>query len=332
MRSTWKVKKPFGPIFKSSTILFLVAAASLVGVIIWFNASLAPPSDLDEKKTFVIERGESPNSIIERLREGNLIKNVVAFRIYMKVSGLDIKIQAGSYELSTNLAAPDLAELLTKGRFDKKLTLIEGLRKEEVAEILEKESSINKEEFLRRAKEGYIFPDTYLVPNNVTLDQLLQIVEDNFNKKVTERTIESARKNGISKEQLLILASIVEREARDNEQRGVIAGILIKRWQSGVPLGADATIQYALGYRSEEKTWWRKNLTVEDLEINSKYNTRKNVGLPPGPICNPGISSIEAVANPKDTPYQFYLHDQKGVVHYAKTLEEHEQNIPRYLN
>jgi len=286
MRSTWKVKKPFGPIFKSSTILFLVAAASLVGVIIWFNASLAPPSDLDEKKTFVIERGESPNSIIERLR----------------------------------------------GRFDKKLTLIEGLRKEEVAEILEKEASINKKEFLRRAKEGYFFPDTYLVPNNVTLDQLLQIVEDNFNKKVTERTIESARKNGISKEQLLILASIVEREARDNEQRGVIAGILIKRWQSGVSLGADATIQYALGYSSEEKTWWRKNLTVEDLEINSKYNTRKNVGLPPGPICNPGISSIEAVANPKDTPYQFYLHDQKGVVHYAKTLEEHEQNIQRYLN
>ena len=332
MRSTWKVKKPFGPIFKFSTILFLVAVALLVGVIVWFNVALAAPSGLDEKKTFVIEKGESPNSIIERLSDENLIKSVVAFRIYMKVSGLDTKIQAGSYELSTSLAVPDLAQLLTKGRFDKKVTLIEGLRKEEAAEILAKEAGINKNEFLSRAKEGYIFPDTYLLPTDVNLDQIFQIIEANFNKRVTEEIVQSARKNGISKEEMIILASIVEREARDNEQRSVIAGILIKRWKVGTSLGADATIQYVLGYSSEEKTWWRKNLTVGDLEINSKYNTRKNLGLPPGPICSPGISSIEAVANPKDTPYQFYLHDQRGVVHYAKTLEEHEQNIQKYLN
>src|SRR3989304_8251038 len=121
MRSTWAVKRPFGPIYKSSVFIFLAIVSSLIGIIIWFNVALKAPSNLDEKKTFVIEKGESPNSIIERLSDENLIKSVVAFRIYMKVSGLDVKIQAGSYELSTSLAAPELAQLLTKGRFDKKV-------------------------------------------------------------------------------------------------------------------------------------------------------------------------------------------------------------------
>ena len=98
-----------------------------------------------------------------------------------------------------------------------------------------------------------------------------------------------------------------------------------------MPIGADATIQYALGYSNEEKSWWRKNLTEEDLKINSPYNTRIKTGLPPGPICNPGLASIKAVVNPSNSSYYFYLHDNDGKVHYAKTFEEHQQNIREYL-
>lgn len=332
MRITWTTKKLFRPIYKSLVVIFLAVVAGLVAITVWFERALEAPGTLKAKKTFVIEKGESPSVIVDRLYQERLIKSPVAFRIYLKVSGLDVKIQAGRYEISSNLSASELAHLLTKGRFDKKLTIIEGLRKEEVAEILEKEFGVDKKEFLNKAKEGYVFPDTYLIPNGSSVDEILTIVYQNFNQKVTGQIIDLAKKNGISKEQLIVLASIVEREARDNEQRSVIAGILIKRWKSGTFLGADATVQYALGYSSVDKTWWRKNLTAADLETNSAYNTRKNVGLPPGPICSPGISSIEAVAKPKDTPYLYYLHDKNGIAYYAETLEEHQQNIQKHLN
>ncbi len=131
---------------------------------------------------------------------------------------------------------------------------------------------------------------------------------------------------------MLTLASIVEREARSSEERPVIAGILIKRWQEEMHLAADATIQYALGYSSEEKTWWRKNLTEKDLEVESSFNTRIKVGLPPGPICSPGLASIKAVLKPTKSDYYFYLHDGDGKAHYGKTFQEHQENIAKYLS
>jgi UPF0755 protein len=129
----------------------------------------------------------------------------------------------------------------------------------------------------------------------------------------------------------MVLASIVEREGRTDEDRPVIAGILLKRLNSDWPLQADATLQYALGYQAFEKSWWKKALTVEDKKIRSPYNTYLNAGLPPAPISNPGLSSIRAVVYPTVSPYWYYLHDPQGRVHYATTLEEHEQNIASYL-
>ncbi len=140
-----------------------------------------------------------------------------------------------------------------------------------------------------------------------------------------------AQATGLSFNDVIILASVVEREGRTDEDRPVIAGILLKRLKADWPLQTDATIQYALGYQPFEKSWWKKFLSADDKKIKSPYNTYIHQGLPPGPIANPGLSSINAVISLKETSYWYYLHDPKGVAHFGVTLEDHEKNIATYL-
>ena len=178
---------------------------------------------------------------------------------------------------------------------------------------------------------GYMFPDTYLIPQDATAGAIISIFTGAFDKKVTADMRADIRSAGMTLESVVILASIVEREGLTDEDRPVIAGILLNRLEIGWPLQADATLQYALGYQAQEKTWWKKVLTDDDKKVKSPYNTYTNPGLPPGPISNPGIASIRAVIYPKKTEYMYYLHDPTGAVHYAKTLEEHNANVARYL-
>lgn len=142
---------------------------------------------------------------------------------------------------------------------------------------------------------------------------------------------EDAKMSGLTLDEVITLASIVEREGRTADDRPIIAGILLKRLKADWPLQADATLQYALGYQAREKTWWKKALTNDDKNFRSPYNTYLNPGLPPRPIANPGIESMKAVIYPKDTEYWYYLHDPTGAVHYAATIEEHNANVKTYL-
>jgi len=331
MQSTWTEKSQFGPVFKFLVSLFLIAIVFIGGLTIWVNWSLAAPSKNSDKKTFVIQNGESVSSFSKRLEEEKLIRNVLMFHLYLKLNNLDRKIQAGSFSLAKNSTARELSKALTEGRLDKWVTFVEGLRKEQVAEILSDNFNINKEKFITDSSEGYLFPDTYLIPLKTNEEKILSIFATNFNKKVSSELLTAEEKKGLDKAQLIILASIVERETKNNEERPIVAGILIKRWREGMPLAADATVQYALGFSNDENSWWRKNLSAEDLDFSSPYNTRKNLGLPPGPICSPGLSSINAVINSVESPDYFYLHDKSGKIHYAKTYEEHLQNIKQYL-
>jgi UPF0755 protein len=333
MRSTWIVKQPFGPTFKFLVTLFIILVAILSTAATWVNWALQAPSKDGQEKTFVIKEGESVPSFVERLKEEGIIKNALAFRIHLKFSGLDRKIQAGSFKLTTNKPASEIALALTTGRLDKWVTFIEGLRKEQVAEILAKNFNIDKEKFLAAADEGYLFPDKYLIPVKASEEQILSIFKTNFGKKYTKEMEDKAAAAGLSTEQVITVASIVERESKGKgeNERAVIAGILLKRWRQGRRLEADATVQYALGYSEEEKVWWRKNFT-EDLNVDSPYNTRRVKGLPPGPICSPGLAAIQAVINPLETDYYFYVHDKDGNPYYAKTFAEHQANIRKYLN
>ncbi len=321
--------------FKKLLILLLFFLGLSLGLYFLF-LYLTKPANPKAKtaKIFVIKKGEPLTSVAKRLEKEGIIRSRIAFVLAVKKLGIERKIQAGTYRLSPTKDAFEIAKSLTKGTLDVWVTIIEGLRKEEIAQIISKELGIPEIEFLKYAKdkEGYLFPDTYLFPKNVTASRVVKIMLDNFNRRVSPQLRRKAKEKGLTVEEVIILASMVEREAKYPEDRVLAASVLLKRLKNDWPLQVDATVQYALGYDEKERTWWKKNLTKKDLEIDSPYNTYKYKGLPPTPISNPGLASIKAVieADP-NTPYWYYISDKTGKLRPAKTLEEHQENIRKYL-
>ena len=161
---------------------------------------------------------------------------------------------------------------------------------------------------------------------------MIKIFEDNFNRRFDNELREKARNKGFTIEQVITLASLIEREARFAEDRQKVASVLLKRLENNMKLDIDATVQYLLGYQAEDKNWWKKELTLADLTVDSPYNTYKIAGLPASPIANPGLASIKAVVEADaDSPYLYYISDKSGHLHFAGTLEEHNENIRQYL-
>lgn len=292
------------------------------------------PVDKNDKiaKIFVISKGQSLTDIANNLANQKFIRNKIVFYIVVKQLGIDKNIQAGDYRLSPSMSMYQVAKNLTHGSLDKWITIIEGLRKEEIAEIIASEVDIPESEFIKEAREGYLFPDTYLVPKDATVENVLDILTSNFTKRLQQAKRETSKKNDFSDEEIVILASLIEREARFEDDRPQVANILLRRINDGHKLQVDATIQYVLGYQPKEKRWWKKHTTFSDLETDSSYNTYLKYGLPPTPICNPGLSSIKAAFSADgDTPYLFYVSDKTGKMHYARNSEEHQRNIDKYL-
>jgi UPF0755 protein len=234
-----------------------------------------------------------------------------------------------------------ISQNLTLARADQKVTLIEGWRSEQIGELLVEAgfdlNLISWQETVRAGNlEGRLFPDTYYFPQKANQEEILAIIEKNFQKKVVTGLKEEIGQSKLTLEQILTLASIIEREVHEEEARQIVAGILLKRWQNHWPLQADATVQYAVAssrfvVQGSKSDWWPKSLTKKDLSINSPYNTYLSRRLPPGPICNPGLSSIKAVLNSQPSLYWFYISDKQGQMHYAKTDEEQARNIQKYL-
>ncbi len=262
---------------------------------------------------FEIKKGESVKAVATRLDSLGLIRSPLLFRLIVRQNKLIV--QAGTYQLSPSLTPSILAQTLTKGlSVDRKLTIPEGFRREQIAEV----SGLPTQDFLLAAKglEGQLFPDTYFIKEGITASELVKIMHDNFVKKVGEID-----------EQTLILASLVERETKGDAEKPVVAGILKKRLAAGWPLELDATVQYFLG---KPGNWW-PNTTLLDRKLKSVFNTYLHTGLPPSPIGNPGLSSIQAARNPTDSPYWFYLHDKSGTIRYGETLATHNANIAKYI-
>jgi len=321
MKSKNRVKTGF-------LILFILI---IVSIIFFSQGTLAVNKNDKTTKIFVISQGESIDSITKNLYKAKLIRSRLVFRAIIIQLGIKNSVQAGDFRLSSSMNAYKIAESLTHGTLDRWLTIIEGLRKEEIAETVSKTFKISKLEFINKAREGYLFPDTYLIPKDATVETIISILKNNFDNKFTNDLQSKGLKKNLTPEEFIILASLVEREGRSDKDRIEVASIILKRLNIGMKLDIDATLQYALGYQKDEKTWW-KVVTDFDRSINSPYNTYKNAGLPPTPICNPGLSSIVAVANADpSTPYLYYIHDNKGVPHYARTIEEHNANVNRYL-
>jgi UPF0755 protein len=277
------------------------------------------------------------------------------FNLYIYLNKFDRNIQAGIYVIPAGTSVVELAQMFQTGKLDIQITFLEGWRLEEYArEASSIYENIDYKKFmdLARPYEGYLFPDTYIFNKEVEEEEMIDYLIETFNNKTEDiLTPQNLRNTGLTKEEAVIMASILEKEARSDDDRHVIAGILMKRLSEGMQLDADATVQYAVAITqlcplTEEVTdiicappleelleldWWPDDLTQEDLETKSSYNTRLQTGLPPAPISSVGISSLSAVLNFESTDYYFYLHDPKGDVHYAVTLDEHNVNIQQYL-
>ena len=316
---------------KKILLLTVVLLAVFFLVKGWWNRQLSGISSDKSTKVFVIDRGAKVSEIAKDLRKENLIRSELVFKIYVKQNNLTNKIQAGSYKLSSSMSTPDILKTLQIGSEDVWVTLIEGWRVEEMADKLNQQLKINKEEFISSAKEGYMFPDTYLFPKEATIDYITNTLRKTFEVRFTPDLKSKIRSQGLTEDQGVILASIVEREARSDGVRKMVASILLKRFKIGMALNADATLQYALGYQKDERSCWKRNLSSEDKRKDSPYNTYLHGGLPPAPIANPGLASLKAVSDADtSTPYLYYYHDSEGNSHYAETLEEHNQNVATY--
>lgn len=320
-------------------LLALIPLALLVFVLLTFFwwRTVSKPADPENRQAqdFLIVRGESAERIGQKLEKEGLVKSKLAFKFYTQLTGQEKKIQAGEYRLSPDLSLRQLVQTLVSGPRELWVTYPEGFRREEIAartiQTLGLEGSEADNfwfEFLEetQGQEGFLFPDTYLFPKDVSARTVVNKLRATFDAKVKEMISDGD----------IILASIIERETLTDGERPVVAGILLKRWRAGWPLQADATLQYAVAnakcrmQNAKCERWWEQT-KIEDRKINSPYNTYLNPGLPPGPIANPGLSSIKAVIYPEESPYWFYLHDTSGKIHYAETIEEHEENINKYL-
>mgnify|MGYP000024876147 CR=1 FL=1 len=317
-----------------------------------------PAGNDDTPITFVIEPGETAGQVAERLHEAGLISDAELFRRYLQYAGLDAGLEAGTFTLRQTMTIPEIAQALQRGqRPERVLTVREGLRLEEVAAVVAAQTGVSEAEFLtlvttdwREAGldtygflaslppdstlEGFLFPETYRLPEEVSAQDVVARMLTTFDQRVTPDLRQAAADHGLTVYEMVTLASIVEREAVLAEERPLIAGVFLNRLESGWPLGADPTVQYGLGYDESTGTWWRKLyfdlLGVSSLaEVDHPYNTYRHVGLPPGPICSPGLASLQAAADPTETSYFYFVancHTNDGSHLFAVTEEEHYAN------
>jgi len=301
--------------------VFKVSALVLLGIVVVLSIIMivllsAKNSDNPVEKEVVVVSGMSKTDVAKLLSEEGLIKSQFAFFLYTKM--IQANILPGTYDVSTADSASVIADDLASARFKTvKITIIEGWRATDIERYLVEDKEL--EQFVGFSlsadiHEGYLFPDTYEVKIEATIDEVIQIMRENFDIRVKDLEVD---------EDAVILASIIEREARSDSDRGAIAEVYLNRIEIGMNLEADATVQYAKG------NW--NVVSIEDYKsVISKYNTYLNLGLPPGPISNPGLASIKAVLAPDDHEYFFYFH-AKGQTFFSKTFSEHQAKVRQYF-
>jgi UPF0755 protein len=307
-----------------------------------------PASNDPSSVPFTVEVGETAYSISNKLLEQNLIADADLFRLFLRYNGLDASLEAGDYTLRRNMNFREIAEALQKASFEEVTVRIpEGWRAEQIAEMLTAEGIMDGAIFLATVRqgtsvehplvadrppgasyEGYLFPDTYRIPANGTSEDLIGRMLDNMASKIPANALELATTQGYTFFEILTIASIVEREAVVPEERPTIASVYLNRLAQGMYLQADPTVQYAMGYQTDTGQWWKTPVTLEEYsQVNSPYNTYLNAGLPPGPIANPGTSSIIAALQPAQTDYIFFMGCGEGAHLFANNYEEHQRNV-----
>lgn len=317
-------------------LVVIVLLLLLISLIFVANNLFQARSEITNPQSvrFVIPRGQAISIIANRLEEESLIKSALAFRFVVYQKQLSNKIQAGSFELSPNMSTWEIADALTMGTDDIWITLPEGWRREEIADSLSKQELPNfqADEFLNLSEglEGQLFPDTYLVSREASSAQIVSLLKNTFESKIKNSLSQEISSSKYSLNEILTLASLIQRESANDSEMPLVAQVLFNRLEIEMPLQVDATLQYVKGFSEVENSWWSTPLAV-DKSLDSLYNTYKYADLPPGPICNPGLTAIQSVLRPRPTNALYYIHDKSGQIHTATTLDEHNANVNKYL-
>ncbi len=328
----------------------IVLAVAFVVLFLWYKRALgAPDAGSDRRIPVTIEAGSSTADIADLLEESGVIRSSTAFKWHVRFSGKASALQAGSFVFTPSLSVQEVIERLTRAEAgEASVTIPEGFTVLDIDKLLAEKGLIKAGEFaecaltcdfssfdfLPKGKalatrggqlEGYLYPDTYFVdPSNFVPKFFIERLLGTFRTKVIDAHEKQIAAAGHTLHEVITMASLIEEETRKADERAMVSGILWKRIDEGMGLYVDATIRYI----AEKPT---AALTVNDLAVDSPYNTRKYRGLPPGPIASPSLSSIEAALEPKASPYYYYLHGADGQIRYAETNDEHNANKAKYL-
>jgi len=331
--------------------IFLLLVVLPLSIYFYFDYTVNRPSQNYKEVNYNLKEGASLDSIAKDLKELGVINSENLFTLYVKIYRLYPKFKSGIYTFPSGASLKQVCEQLQSGSNGIAITFVEGRRLEEYGILASsKLPSFNFEKFIEKTKglEGQLFPDTYFFYNSATEDDVIRVMRNNFDQKMDKiRKSENYKKTKLTDNEIYIVASLLEKESYRGEERRIIAGIIIRRLLRGEILGIDASNQYGIASQracpvakkncpdletAKNIKWWDPNITLKDLQQDSPYNLRKNAGLPPQPISSFSEESLQAVIENKDSPYNFYLHDRQGNIHYGVTLADHEANISRYLS
>lgn len=307
-----------GVLFFTSLVIFLSAY--------FYAKKLNEPSPtFPVDADIVIEGGGTMNSVVAGLSDAGVVQSALYLYILLSTTYESDFVQAGTYRFPYAMTTEEIAYAITHGEHQSPLirvTFPEGFRVQDFFTYFKNNENGGATASLQ-PHEGYLFPDTYFITPGMTTEEMVAIMRANFEKKLSLlRT--SIAASGLSEHDTIVFASIIEREAKDAESKHLVSGILHNRLKEGMPLQVDATLDYLLDKESSE-------LTIDDLKLDSPYNTYVYRGLPPTPISNPGLEAIEAVLNPTESTYLYYLTAPDGTFYYAESFEEHKRNKARYL-
>jgi UPF0755 protein len=312
-----------------------------------------PSPNAADTATIVVAKGDNARSIGDKLQKSGVVRSGTWFRMLAEIEGVQNDLAAGSYVFQKDSDTQAALDRIKVGILEPQVlvTVPEGLRLEQVSDLLGRAGVYDAQALTDAMKtgsfggdllkdrpagtslEGYIFPDTYYFPLETTpeavVNEMLAALNDRF-----DPTLRAASQTaGLSTYQVLTLASIVEREAQTPAERPIIASVYLNRLEQSIPLQADPTVQYAVAQDPASVSsngWWKRDLTEDDLKIDSAYNTYQRQGLPPGPICNPGRAAIDAVLHPAQTNFLYFVAKGDGSHAFATTLAEHNANVQKY--
>ncbi len=314
--------------FKKFLIYFFVLLLMVLGFYLWQGIYLPKDRSSQEDKLFIINRGEGVREIAKNLESQGFIRSRRFFELYVFLNDKALRLQSGEYKLNPYLDISQIAEKLFLGLVipsDIRVTIPEGFSLRQIDARLAYLNLIEEGELLERSYlKGYLFPDTYMFDKRAGLDQIVDTMKANFDRKLTQELRERIKTQERTIEDVIIMASLIEEEVAEDYDRRIVSGIFWRRLDNNHLLQSCATIAYILGVN-------RRRYSFEDTRVESPYNTYLNLGLPPSPISNPGLSAIKAAINPKTTNYNFFLSDAEGRTVFSRTFQEHRIAKQRYL-